>query len=358
VWRDRRILDLLEIEHPIILAPMAGASSTELVAAVSEAGGLGSFGGAGTLPDRLRSTVQSIRQRTNRPFNINLFSSRVENLDADLRAGPQMAERLEGYHSELGIGAVPEAKQLFGPVEEQTDVLIEEGVPVVSFHFGVDAHLVERVHGAGAKVLCSATTVAEAKELEALGVDAVIAQGAEAGGHRGTYTIDYTQALVGTMALVPQVVDAVSVPVIAAGGIMDARGVVASLALGASAVQMGTAFLGCPEAPIDDAWRASLGAAVANDTTVTEAISGRPGRALRNRYVDEIEALDEPLLPHPAHYSLSRALRRVAVERGNADFIAMWAGQGVGLIREQPAAELVADLVTESRELMGRLAGG
>jgi len=336
---------------------MASAGDAELVAAVSEAGGLGSFGGAGTLPDRLRSTVQAIRQRTNRPFNINVFSTRAEHFDASQRPGPMVAERLEAYHSELGIGAVPDPKALFGPVEEQIDVLIEEGVPIISFHFGVDPHLVEKAHGAGAKVLCSATTVAEAKDLQALGVDAVIAQGAEAGGHRGTYTVDYRQALIGTMALVPQIVDAVSVPVIAAGGIMDARGLVASLSLGASAVQMGTAFLGCPEAPIPDAWRQSLREASADSTTVTEAMSGKPARGIRNRYIDEVEALDEALLPYPAHYSMSRTLRRAAAAEGKGEFLALWSGQGVGLIREQPAAELVADLVTESRELMDRLAG-
>ena len=218
--------------------------------------------------------------------------------------------------------------------------------------------MVARAHEAGAKVLCSATTVAEAKELEDMGVDAVIAQGSEAGGHRGTFTVDYRRALIGTMALVPQIVDAVSVPVIAAGGIMDARGVVASLALGASAVQLGTAFLGCPETPIGDAWRDSLNAAEAEATTVTEALSGKPARGIRNRYIDEVEALQEPLLPYPAQYSVSRDLRKAAAERGNPDFIAMWAGQGVGLIGRRAAADLVNDLVVESQQLLGRLARG
>jgi len=358
MWHDRRILDLLDIEHPIVLAPMAAVSNAELVGLVSEAGGLGSYGAAGDRPDRLRTTVQTIRQRTNRAFNINLFSTRAENYDRDARSGPRLAERLEAYHAELGLGPVPDPRALFGPVEEQFDVLIEEGVPIISFHFGVDAHLVARAHEAGTKVLCSATTVAEAKELEDIGVDAVIAQGSEAGGHRGTFTVDYRQALIGTMALVPQVVDAVSVPVIAAGGIMDARGVVASLALGASAVQMGTAFLCCPEARIDDAWRNSLMTAEAEATTVTEAISGKPARGIRNRYIDEIEALDEPLLPYPAQYSLSRDLCRAAIEHGNSDFVTMWAGQGVGLIRQRPAADLVNDLVVESQRLLARLVKG
>lgn len=357
MWRDRRILDLLAVEHPIVLAPMAGATNAELVAAVSEAGGLGSFGAAGTPPDRLRTTVQAIRQRTNHPFNINLFPVDAEEVERGVGPGPGLAERLATYHRELGLGAVPEPGPLFGPAEEQFEVLLEERVPVISFHFGVDPVLVARARESGARVLCSATTVAEAIALEEAGVDAVIAQGAEAGGHRGTFTVDYRQALIGTMALVPQIVDAVSVPVIAAGGIMDGRGLVAALSLGASAAQMGTAFLACPETPIPGAWKRSLREARAESTTVTEAMSGKPARAVRNRYIDEVEALDEPLLPYPAQYSVSRDLRKAAAAADNADFIAMWAGQGVGLVREQPAAELVAELVAESRELMSRLAG-
>ncbi len=358
MWQDRRILDLLDIEHPIILAPMASATNAELVAAVSETGGLGSFGAAGTPPDRLRGTVQAIQQRTGRPFNINLFSAHTEEFDRSARPGPQLAARLATYHGELGVAGVPDPAPMFGPAEEQFDVLIEEGVPIISFHFGADPRLVAKAHESGAKVLCSATTAAEAKALEDIGIDAVIAQGSEAGGHWGTFTVDYRQALIGTMALVPQIVDAVSIPVIAAGGIMDARGVVASLALGASAAQLGTAFLGCPETPIGDAWRASLQEAEAEATTVTEAMSGKPARGIRNRYITEIEALDEPILPYPAQYSISRDLRKAAAERGNAEFIAMWAGQGVGLMRQIPAADLVNELVTETQKLLTRLGQG
>ena len=358
MWNDRKILDLLGIEHPIIQAPMAGASNAELVAAVSEAGGLGSLGAAGTPPDRVRETVRAIQQRTGRAFNINLFSAHTEEFDRSARPGPRLAERLATYHSEFGLASVPDPAPLFGPAEEQFDVLIEEGVPIISFHFGADARLITKAHESGAKVLCSATTAAEARALEDIGIDAVIAQGSEAGGHRGTFSVDYRQALIGTMALVPQIVDAVSIPVIAAGGIMDARGVVASLALGASAAQLGTAFLGCPETPIDDAWRASLRAAEAEATTVTEAISGKPARGIRNRYIDEIEALDEAILPYPAQYSISRDLRKAATERGDADFIAMWAGQGVGLIKQRPAADLVNELVVESLQLLASLGRG
>jgi nitronate monooxygenase len=192
--------------------------------------------------------------------------------------------------------------------------------------------------------------------LEQAGVDAVIAQGGEAGGHRGTFATDYRRALIGTMALVPQVVDAVKVPVIAAGGIMDARGVVASLALGASGVQLGTAFLGCPEMTVLDAWRSLLHQAAAEDTKVTQALSGRPARGIRNRYIEEVEALDEDLLPYPAQYSVSRVLRKSAADRNDSDFMAMWAGQGVALTRDLPAEEFMRDLVNSARTLMTHLA--
>ena len=356
MWNDRKVLDLLGIEHPIIQAPMASATNALVVAGVSNAGGLGSFGAAGTPPAKLRETVAAIRQSTDRPFNINLFAAHTEEFDRDVRPGPRLAEKLAAYHAEFGLGAVPVPGPMFGPFDDQLDVLVTEKVPVISFHFGADPLAVVKAHSSGAKVLCSATTVAEAMALEDAGVDAVIAQGAEAGGHRGTFTIDYEKALIGTMALVPQIVDAVKVPVIAAGGIMDARGIVACLALGASAVQMGTAFLGCPEMSVLEGWRASLHRSAAEDTKVTKALSGRPARGIRNRYIEEVEALNETLLPYPAQYSVSRDLRKSGAERDDADFMSMWAGQGVGLIRNQPVAALMQDLVNGSQELISRLA--
>lgn len=356
MWNDRKVLDLLGIEHPIIQAPMASATNPVVVASVSNAGGLGSYGAAGSPPAKLRETVAAIRQGTRRPFNINLFAAHTEEFDRDARPGPRLAGKLAAYHAEFALGDVPAPGPMFGPFDAQLDVLIEENVPVISFHFGADPVAVEKAHSSGAKVLCSATTVAEAILLEQAGVDAIIAQGAEAGGHRGTFAIDYEKALIGAMALVPQIVDAVKVPVIAAGGIMDARGIVACLALGASAVQMGTAFLGCPEMSVLDGWRASLRSAAAEDTKVTKALSGRPARGIRNRYIEEIEALNETLLPYPAQYSVSRELRKSAAERDDTDFMSMWAGQGVGLIRDLPVAELMQDLISGSQELIARLA--
>jgi nitronate monooxygenase len=355
LWHDRRLLDRFSIEHPILQSPMAGSATVELAAAVSNAGGLGGFGGAGASPDALRATVQQIRQLTDRPFNINLFDGKSETFDPSLRPSPALDQQLAGYHSELQLGPVPEPMALFGPVSHQLAVLIEERVPVISFHFGVDRDTVEQARSGGAVILSTATTVAEARILEANGVDAIIAQGGEAGGHRGTFEGNYRDALIGTMALVPRIVDEVEVPVIAAGGIMDARGIVAGLALGAAAVQIGTAFLGCPEARVPPVWRQALAEAEAEETTVTEVISGKPARGIRNRYVDELEKMSGEIMPYPAHYSMSRELRKEAVRRGDRDFAVMWAGQGVGLFRQEKAADLMAGWVEQARAIAERL---
>jgi nitronate monooxygenase len=353
-WRNRRLLDLLGFEHPVLLAPMAGATNVDMVVRMNQAGGLGGLGAAGIKPDALRTMVRQIKAASNRPFQVNLFAAESEQWP-EATMGPALQEKLKGYHDELALGALPEPGPLFGPVTEQLAVLLQEQVPVISFHFGVDAETVSLIHQAGARVLCSATTVAEARALADRGVDAIIAQGAEAGGHRGTFLGDYQQALIGTMALVPQVVDAVTVPVIAAGGIMDARGLVAALALGASAVQMGTAFLGCREAPIATVWRDKLMSSEADDLIVTQALSGKPARGLRNRYIDEIDALDEPLLPYPLQYSATRAIRREAQQQNNPDFLPMWSGQGIGMLQDTDIASLMAALVTDTENLIRRL---
>ncbi len=296
---------------------MAGVGSAELVAAVSNAGGLGATGAAPMSPEDLRRHIREIREKTDKPFNINLFAPDSEQFDQSVTLGPKATSLLESYHAELGLGDLPEPRALFGPAEAQLEVLIEELVPLISFHFGVAADHVQRIHAAGLKVISSATTVEEASSLERLGVDAIIAQGAEAGGHRGTFIGDYREALIGTLALVPQIADAVKVPVIAAGGIMDARGIVACRALGAAGVQMGTAFLGCPEAGLPPLWLRELKAASPSRPTVTRVISGKPARGLNNRYISEMEALDEPLLPYSLQYSISGLLRKKAMDLGN-----------------------------------------
>jgi nitronate monooxygenase len=353
-WRNRRLLDLFGFEHPILLAPMAGATNVDMVVRMNQAGGLGGLGAAGIKPDALRTMVRQIKVASNGPFQVNLFAAETEAWP-ETSMGPELRNKLQSYHAELALGELPEPGPLFGPVADQLAVLLEEQVPVISFHFGVDAETVDKIHQAGSRVLCSATTVDEARALAARGVDAIIAQGSEAGGHRGTFMVDYQQALIGTMALVPQIVDAVTVPVIAAGGIMDARGLVAALALGASAVQMGTAFLGCSEAPIAGVWREKLLSSQADDLIVTKALSGKPARGLRNRYIEEIETLNEPLLPYPLQYSVSGTLRREAQLQNNADFLAMWSGQGVGMLQDTDMKSLMSALVSDTEILIQRL---
>ena len=350
------IKQLFDIEHPILQAPMAGASTPDLVANVSEAGGLGGLGAAAMPPDYLRKQIQAIKQRTSAAFSVNLFSPASEIFDPESQPGEKFGALLASYHQEFELGEVPEPGNLFGPAEEQLQVLLDERVPVISFHFGAEPEHVDAIHDAGLKVICSATNIKEAKILESIGVDAVIAQGSEAGGHRGTFIGSYQDSLIGTLALVPQIVDAVSIPVIAAGGIMDARGIVACRALGAQAVQLGTAFLGCPETGIPDVWRQTLLASQAGQTTVTTAMSGKPARGIRNRYITEVENLNEPLLPYPLQYAVSGTLRKQATQTGNPEFMAMWSGQGVGLINPSSANELMQELITDSAELRAKLA--
>ncbi len=345
---ETELTDLLKITYPIVQAPMAGASTPELVAAVSNAGGLGSFGGAATSPDRLRQIIRQIRDLTDRPFAVNLFAPAVEAYELVPEQQAAMSKLLDRWHNKLSAGPVPEPIPILGLFAEQLAVLIEEKIPVFSFHFGpAPIEAIRQMHLIGSTVMATATNVREAKILVEAGVDAIIAQGFEAGGHRGTFATPYEQGLIGTATLVPQVADAVSVPVIAAGGIMDARGIVAALALGASGVQMGTAFLACPENNIPEVYRQTVLNAQGKDTVITEVFSGRPARAIHNRFIREMEPHRDKVLPFPAQMSIGRVLRQASAEQSNPDFVSMWAGQGVTLAEALPARELIEKLVKE-----------
>ncbi|MDX1512234.1 MAG: DUF561 domain-containing protein [Gammaproteobacteria bacterium] len=348
IWPDGRVKNLLGVEHPVVQAPMASASTPALVAAVSNAGGLGSFGAAATPPERLRAIVSEIRRLTDRPFNVNLFAPGVEQASASDAQTQRMRDILLPYYDQLGVACPNDVAAPIGPFDEQFEVLLEERVPVFSFHFGPPPEdAIRRMKAAGSAVMASATNLAEALELEAAGVDIIIAQGSEAGGHRGTYAMPLEQSLIGTTALVPLIADAVEVPVIAAGGVMDGRGIRAVMALGASGVQMGTAFLGCPENEIPDAYRRAVLSARGDMTAITRVFSGRPARAIQNRFMEEMAHQDGFLLPFPLQMAYVGPLRKAGAERSNPDFISMWAGQGVGLARALPAGELLACLVKE-----------
>ena len=355
MWPRTELLEMLGIEHPIIQAPMSGVATPELAAAVSNAGALGSLG-CGSLPAAaVRNQVAATRRATNRSLNINFFAHPEPVLDAE--AAATMRSRLRRYYDELGLGPVPEPAELLRAFDrERLELMLELRPRVVSFHFGFpDAEAVRQLKTAGCVLLSSATTVAEARRLEAEGVDAIIAQGAEAGGHRGTFTDAPGAGAVGTLALVPQVADAVRVPVIAAGGIFDGRGIAAAFALGACGVQIGTAFLACPEAAVPPSYRAALRDASDEATQVTRVFTGRPARVLRNRFAAEMHADggEAGALAFPLQASLTMPLGRSpdgAIVR--PDFLPMWAGQGAPMQREMAAAALVERLVAEAQPLL------
>jgi nitronate monooxygenase len=352
-----KLLETLGIEHPILLAPMAGSGTPELAIAVSEAGGLGSLPCAMLSPDEIKAQAQIIRQRTSRPVNLNFFCHKPPKPDPERQAA--WKRKLEPYYRELGLD--PDAPVSVASREPFSDIhcgLVEELKPaVVSFHFGLpEAQLVARVKAAGCVVLSSATTVEEARWLEAHGADAVIAQGVEAGGHRGMFLSDDSGAQPGTMALVPQIVDAVQVPVIAAGGIGDARGIVAALALGASAVQLGTAYLFCPEAKVPEPHARALREPAGDATRLTNVFTGRPARSIVNRAMTGLGPMAEDAPAFPLAAPAWAPLRAKAEAAGSGDFTPLWAGQAAPLGCAMPAADLTRKLAQEAAALAVRLA--
>jgi nitronate monooxygenase len=355
VWSRTLLTDLFGVELPIVLAPLGGGPGTaELAAAVSDAGGLGMLGLGYVSPDAARKAVRDVRRLTGRPFGANIFVPRPYAVDE--HAMSYAVSVLAPLRRSVGLDDEPVVERYAEDFDAQLEVLLDERVPVVGFVFGVPAtHVVEAVHAAGAVVVGTATTVDEGSALRDAGVDVVCAQGAEAGGHRGTFLDDPAAGLVGTMALVPELVDRLGVPVIASGGVMDGRGIVAALALGASAVQLGTAFLRCPEAGTSPPYREALRHATATSTVVTRAFSGKPARGVRNAFVERVPA-DAPVPDYPVMNALTRELRSRAATLGRADLLSLWAGQGVGLGREMPAGELVRALVSEVEAVLARLA--
>ncbi|MGA7396493.1 MAG: nitronate monooxygenase [Solirubrobacterales bacterium] len=347
---DRRCLEeLFGIKHPLIQAPMAGATTPKLAAEVSEAGGLGSLGSATSPPDVLLDQAAELRALTDHPFNLNFFCHEPPEL-SQLEATKALDE-VRPLYDELGLGLPPEPTiPSISFDEDRLSALIEIAPAVASFHFGLPSDFaLKAISEMGSKIIASATSVSEAVHLNDRGVDAIIAQGAEAGGHRGSFLIAGDDGPVGTFALVPQVVDAVDVPVIAAGGIADGRGLAAAMMLGAAGVQIGTAFLACPEAGTHPLHRKALRSARADKTTITRSFSGRPARALRNRFTD-LDRLDT--VAFPAQTSISGPLARAAAEQGSSDFLAMWAGQAAPLAREIPAAELVSVIIAEAEDAL------
>jgi nitronate monooxygenase len=331
-------------ELPIIQAPMAGGPDTpELAAAVSEAGGLGSIGCAYLSPVQIAEVAGRVRALTARPFALNLFVRSEAAADPD--AAHRVAPLLAGFRRELGLPSVPPTPPPVPSFEAQLDAVLAAAPAVVSFTFGIPAPAqLAALRERGIVTIGTATTVAEADALVEAGIDAICAQGAEAGGHRGTFLGHFEDALIGTLPLVRQIVWRTDLPVIAAGGIMDGRGVRAALDLGAAACQLGTAFMACPEARTAQAHRLALATATA--TTVTRAFSGRPARGIRNRFTEAFATVDPA--PFPEQQQLTHDIRRAAAAAGRTDLMQMWAGQGAPLVRSLAAADLVRALVAEA----------
>ena len=359
MWPNTKLLDLIGIELPIVQAPMAGASGSEMAIATSEAGGLGSLPCAMLNVDKTRDEIATIQQRTSKPLNVNFFCNTPPEPDAARDAAWE--ERLAGFYAELGVQP-PTTTAAAGraPFDELKCEVVEKLKPrVVSFHFGLPSRtLLERVKACGSVVLSSATTVAEARWLEDNGCDAIIAQGAEAGGHRGMFLTRDIATQPGTFALVPQVVDAVKLPVIAAGGIADGRGIAAAFALGAAGVQIGTAYLFTPESTITDLHRLALGEARDDQTALTNVFSGRPARGLMNRVMREVGPMSDLAPAFPTAGAALAPLKAKAESAGSGDFSSLWSGQSAALGRQMKAGELTRRLAAEALELLQGLAPG
>jgi nitronate monooxygenase len=352
MWPDRRLIDLFKIEHPLVLAPMAGFGTVGLAASVCAAGGLGSISCATMQPQLAAKTIEELRRLTSKPVNINFFCHARARADAHREQA--WHDRLLPYYRELGIDHEPPSRLDIAPFGDAMCEVVEKTKPeVVSFHFGLPASdLLARVKATGCRVMSSATTVEEALWLDARGVDAVIAQGYEAGGHRGMFlAADLNRAIAsqpGTLALVPQIADAVSVPVIAAGGIGDGRGIAAAFALGASGVQTGTAFLRCPEAATPPLHRDALRHARGDATLLTNVFSGRPARLLVNRLAIEIGPVSDAAPDFPLPLGDLALLRTEAEQRGRSGFTPFWSGQAAPLGTEMPAKALMLKMATEA----------
>lgn len=339
--------DLFGIDLPIVQAPMAGSQGSALAIAVCDAGGLGSLPCAMLAPDAMRNELAAITRATTRPYNVNFFCHQQPTPDpARQRA---WLDLLSPYFAEFGIDpdsiATGPGRAAFNA--DAADVLEPFKPPFVSFHFGLPSDdLVARVKSWGSKIISSATTADEARYLEAHGADAVIAQGSEAGGHRAMFLTADLDTQIGTLTLVQQIVDAVGIPVIAAGGIADASGVAEVVAAGATAAQAGTAYLFCPEATTNPLHRAALKSEAARTTAITNLFTGRPARGIVNRLIREVGPINPAAPAFPLATSAIMALRAKAEPKGSTDFTSLWAGQSARLCREQPAADLTRELAS------------
>ena len=357
MWNQTRVSELLGIRYPIIQGPFGGGLSTiQLTAVVSDAGGMGSFGAHHLSPAHIKETVAAIKGLTARPFAMNLWIPLPG--EAELRLDPSEfaanVSRLKPYYDGLGLPE-PEFRETFNQrFEDQIEALLEARPPVLSFVFGIPSREILRaLRQRDIKTIGAATTVDEACALEEAGVDLIVASGSDAGGHRPSFLESAEKSLTGTLALIPQVVDAVNTPIIAAGGIGDGRGVIAALVLGAEAAQLGTRFLATHESGASEAHKAELVSEAARSTTLTRAFSGRMARGIRNRFVEDMSSHEAELPAYPIQNWFTQSIRRAAAQAGRPEYLPLWAGQSAALtIERQPAAEAFADLVEGTERLL------
>jgi nitronate monooxygenase len=342
-------LAALDLQHPVVLAPLGGGPSTpELVAAVSSAGGFGFLGAPYLVPDAIRDAIRRIRALTSRPFGVNLFAGGWSRERP--AAAPEALALLAGPHARLGLPppALPDVPP--DPFPAQLEVVLAERPAALGFTFGIPSPgQLGELRARGVATFGTATSVREARMLADAGVDAVVAQGEEAGGHRGTFAVPRDEGLVPTLRLVAAIRREVPLPILASGGLMDAADVRAALTAGAAAAQLGTAFLACPESGASPTYKRALLAAGADRTVLTRAFSGRWARGLANAFTAAGEAQPDAILPYPAQNQLTRAMRQAAAQRGDPEHLSLWAGRGVGRIRELPAAEIVQGLAAGLR---------
>lgn len=349
-WARTALTARLGIEYPIIQGPLGGLFSQRLTAAVSNFGGLGSFGAHGLRPDAIREVIREIRSLTSKPFAMNLWVSMEDEgaSASDEGAFRRGLSRLSKHIED--VGGAPPSYAPYEPVrfEDQVGVLLEENAPAFSFIYGIPPkEVLDECRRRGIAVIGTATTVDEAVALDVAGVDAVVASGFEAGGHRGSFLRPSEESLVGSLSLVPQVVDAVKRPVVAAGGIADARGIVAAFALGASGVQMGTAFLSCEESGASPTHRTALLTREAGTTALTRGFTGRLARGIRNRLLDELNREGTDILPYPLQRALVRHLSIPAEKAGRRELLPLWAGQSARLSRCEDVHAFLDNLVAQ-----------
>ena len=351
-----RVCEKLEITYPIIQAGMAGTVVTpELVAAVSNSGGLGTLGAGYMSSEEIRHAVRAIRQLTDKPFAVNLFITK--DMQVDEKQVEEAQRLLQPIREQLQLETGKQTVQLPESYTEQLKVLIEENVPVFSFTFDTPKQEeIELLRRRGIKVIGTATNVAEGKVLARLGVDIIVGQGSEAGGHRGTFLGKEQDAMIGTTALIPQLVDAIPhIPIVAAGGIMDGRGVVAASALGAEGVQMGTAFLTCYESAAHQAHKEAIIKSTDQSTTMTRAFSGKYARGIQNSFIEQLKNKEEKFPAYPIQNALTTEIRKEAVKQNNREFMSLWAGQASTLAQMEGAEHIIVRVMKEAKETVARL---